>query len=183
MGHIIPGSGIFGGSGCQCDSDFQMVISCAPTLHPKLRAQCSTLPGSRDPLSELPPSLKPVPPLPTDFWKNTFVFLFFSPLCLPAFKCLCHLQQTLLDHHPIMPYPSQLLLMILRHHHPGTTPMAFPFNALSPEGSSCVISCLRATARPGRDLLETHCHPGHLSEIPEMPTDREDQLRSCLEKL
>lgn len=30
VGHIILGSGIFSGSCCQCDSDFQMVISCAP---------------------------------------------------------------------------------------------------------------------------------------------------------
>lgn len=40
VGHIILGSGIFSGSCCQCDSDFQMVISCAPIQpHPASQAR------------------------------------------------------------------------------------------------------------------------------------------------
>lgn len=58
---------------------------------------------------------------------------------------------------------------------------AIPPSALSLESSPCVISCLRATSRPGRDLQEAHCHPGHVPEIPEMPRDREDQLLNCLQ--
>lgn len=40
VGHIIFGSGIFRSSCCQCNSSFQMVISCAPIQpHPASQAQ------------------------------------------------------------------------------------------------------------------------------------------------
>lgn len=156
-GHIILGSGIFGGPCRQWSSDFQMVISCAPIQpHPASQAQGCLLHTLWKPRSSFraSPLLRPVLPFPIDFWKDLFVCLFVFSLCPLAQKCHCHLQQALLDHHPTVPCPFPLPLVALGCQHPGTTPMASPSSHCPWRAncSSCVTGCLRATARSGRDL-------------------------------